>query len=576
MPTRPFVRRNVPVILLAALALTLAFALPWPDIAAVHAAPQNQRPGRAGDPARDPTLPTSSIRGRVLIAGTTTPVRGAEVRARASDGRENRLVTSDSDGSYEVRDLLAGKWLVTVSKAGFVSQQYGQRRPLEAVKPIELRAGQRVTANLELTRGGVISGRIYDEFGDPVAGARVQVLRQRLSAQGRRELTPTGAADQTDDTGAFRVFALPPGNYYVTAVLRTGAVDTSPIESPATAPTYYPGTTTLAGAQRISVGPGEEQVNINFPVPPVRVVRVSGTLLTSTGAPPSGAQVSLRSTVDSGPMTYAVGNFGVVRQGGAFTIVNVPPGSYTLMAQAQIRTAPGVPSAPQRESAFLPLTVGGEDVTGLTVITTKGATVNVLVAVDTGTVLPPGAGLQLTAQSMRGMRMMNGSRPGIRTFTLSGLEPDQWLFGVDGLPEGWAIKTIEANGLDVTDTLLDLSGGETTALRIVVTDRTTDLSGVVTMRGQPAANMPVVIFPDDPSRWTIQSRYVRSVRTDDQGRYRIRGLPPDPRYLAVALDYLEDGQYQDPELLDQLRRIAVAVPLREAEKRSLDLRLTAR
>ena len=39
---------------------------------------------------------------------------------------------------------------------------------------------------------------------------------------------------------------------------------------------------------------------------------------------------------------------------------------------------------------------------------------------------------------------------------------------------------------------------------------------------------------------------------------RIRALPPDDRYLAVAVDYLEEGEAGDPEFLEQIRASATS------------------
>jgi hypothetical protein len=83
-----------------------------------------------------------------------------------------------------------------VSKTGFITQQYGQTRPFAAAQPLTVGERQSLQANFTLGRAGAISGRVLDEFGDPVAGARVQVLRSRY-ARGRRTLAPTGVGDQT-------------------------------------------------------------------------------------------------------------------------------------------------------------------------------------------------------------------------------------------------------------------------------------------------------------------------------------------------------------------------------------------
>lgn len=81
----------------------------------------------------------------------------------------------------------------------------------------------------------------------------------------------------------------------------------------------------------------------------------------------------------------------------------------------------------------------------------------------------------------------------------------------------------------------------------------------------------MVVFPEDSSKWTYPSRYVRTARSDDQGLFRIRGLPPDGGYRAIAVDYLEDGESADPELLQRMKDRATSFSLREGETRDLEL-----
>jgi hypothetical protein len=72
------------------------------------------------------------------------------------------------------------------------------------------------------------------------------------------------------------------------------------------------------------------------------------------------------------------------------------------------------------------------------------------------------------------------------------------------------------------------------------------------------------------------TRYVRSVRGNQQGTFTMRGLPGGVGYLAVAVNYLEEGEAQDPEFLRQLRDRASSVSLREGETKTVELRVVER
>ncbi len=219
-----------------------------------------------------------------------------------------------------------------MSRTGFTSLLFGQRRPFEAATSIDLSEGETFTANLALTRGGAIHGRVIDEFGEPIAGTRVQVLRSRM-VQGRRRLQSMGPGDQTDDTGAFRVYGLPPGDYYVTA--STGPADSVRRDPPI----YFPGTPSFTEAQAISLAAGTE-ASADFQLQPFRNARVSGMVFNSSGAPVA-AMVQLSSeAVGMGPSFENAGDpraFMMMADSGPdgrFTIDNVPPGPYTLTANS--------------------------------------------------------------------------------------------------------------------------------------------------------------------------------------------------------------------------------------------------
>jgi hypothetical protein len=85
----------------------------------------------------------------------------------------------------------------------------------------------------------------------------------------------------------------------------------------------------------------------------------------------------------------------------------------------------------------------------------------------------------------------------------------------------------------------------------------------------------VVVFAEDAARWTYPSRFVRSERADDRGAFRITGLPPGD-YLAAAVEFLEDGDTQDPEILERLRSRAARFALAEGERRTIELQSVER
>ena len=353
-----------------------------------------------------------------------------------------------------------------------------------------------------------------------------------------RRLEDVGAADQTDDTGAYRIFGLPPGDYYVAASLRMAPPDS--VVQTTYSPTYYPGTGELAQAQRIRVDLGTESTAI-FPLLPVRSVNVTGTVLTSSGGP---ANAFLNLVSDAAEFGTPLGIGGVTQPDGTFTIPDVPPGRYTLNASLR--------GDGPAEAGSMPLTVVNDDVTGNTIVTGGLATLKGRFVADAGVVgAMPDALLVATAARPGGTVLASGSG---KTFELDELS-EPFTLRVEYLPDGWGVKSIVVNGVDVIDSKIELAANQEAEAEVVLTNRLTRITGTVSAEGQPV-KAEVIVFAADSSKWAYPSRFVRTVSADEKGQFRISGLPPSDRYLAVATDYLEDGEHHDPEFLERMRDAA--------------------
>ena len=546
-----------------------------------HLGAQARRGGPPGPPRTGPTTITATavISGRV-VAVTGGPVRGAEVRVRDANGRDNRLITTDGAGRFEVRDLTPGQWTVRASKAGYITQSFGQRHPLEQPETVTLENGQRFVADLVLMRGGAIGGRVIDEYGDPVFGARVQVLRSKM-VRGRRQLATAGIPDDTDDRGAFRIFGLPPGDYYVAVGLR--ALDDNSIRRMANVSTYYPGTQNIGQAQRITLGAGDDQSGIVIATSTGATgVSVSGRVLTAAGVPGRGAMMNLLNAEDFGTDAASRGIVFDADPTGRFTAANVPPGNYLLDVMVQTGNGPG-----SAEHALLPLGVGSENLSGVSVVTRQPLRITGVIVTDDDARGPIPAELPFSI----GLENVDGSRSSQYEGTIAPLRPTgtgrpapgqlnfiglgRVTLNVTGLPDGWMVKAIELNGNDVTDSVIDLNAyGAAASARIVLTNRGAEVNGTIALRGEPT-QASVVVFPDDPSRWAYPSRFVRAMRSDREGRFRIADLPP-ARYRAVAIDVLEQDEFQDPEFLQRIEGSATSFSLGEDEKRTIALTPIAR
>ena len=528
---------------------------------------------------------TATIRGRVTVALTGEPIRGATVQASASERETGVMLraTTDVQGRFEIPDVSPGQYRVRASRTGFVSRQLGQLGPFESVDPIAVRPGQVITADFPLARGAAISGLVFDDQGDPVAEARVNVMRVQI-VQGRRRLVPVGSTPVTDDRGVYRVYGLPPGEYFVSATIGRETLTVASSGSStlfvngviagsagsgstsAFAPTYYPGTARAGDAHRVTVRLAEDVINVNFSLVPARLVRVSGRVFNQSGEPVQ-ARVELVPDIE-GQRTNAHST--TTADDGSVAINGVPPGTYHVGVLGRI-TADNPP-----EVAWVPIDVGAGDASELIVVTSHGATV-------AGTVKPEGtsrtsmAAIRIVAQPSS---VRAGSGDIVAPVVADGFELEGLLgpytIGVDRLPPGWVVKSITVAGTDVTDGMVDFRGSEYLDVQVLLTNRLAELYGTVRTNGRAAARAQVLVFPDDASRWTGTSRGIRTARADQNGGFAVRGLLPNRRYLAVAVDYLNDGEEQDPEFLQRMKPRGTVVAVTSDQNRTQDLTLVTR
>lgn len=528
---------------------------------------------------------TTVIRGQVLAADTGRPLRRARIRLSAPElGNEPRTTSTNLDGRYEIKDLPAGRYTIQVSRSGYLSLNYGQRRPLEQGKPLQV-SDKQVIENIDfaLPRTSVITGRITDEFGEVVSDAQIFAMRSTYFL-GRRRIAPAGPVARTDDAGQYRIAGLPPGTYVVMATLReTWTVNEKGVEQTiGYAPTYFPSATTVANAQRVTVGIAQEVGGTDFSLIPGRAVTITGTATDSRGRPLAGRRVGVSQEI-VGPAggSYMSAGGATIGPDGTFTIRNVAPGEYRLGTSTTIDSATS--TTPIHEAARIPLVItDGADVTGVTLTTSAGWSVSGRIVTEDGSIP------SLARDRIRILgRLVDGDmnpRTGDFIAADSGRVKEDWTFlttNIFGLariratlPDGWAVKSILHEGHDIADTPMELrSGEELSSIQVVVTNRVTTLTGQLNdEKGTPLTYGTVVVFANDRQKWVEESRWVRAARPDQQGEYQIKGLPPG-EYLAVALEYVEDGIWHDAEYLDSIREHAQKLTLREGQSESILLKL---
>jgi uncharacterized protein (DUF2141 family) len=550
-----------------------------PIIAVPGGAPGQPVPrGVPGTPPRDnqQKAGTAVVRGRVFAADTGQPLRKAVVRANSAELREGRVATTDEQGRYEIKELPAGRYNLNASKGSYVNLSYGQTRPFEPGKPLEILDGQTVEKmDFSLPRGAIMTGRVVDEYGEPVADAQVVPLRS-MNQGGRRRMAPSGRMSMTNDIGEFRIFGLPPGQYAISATLRSGMMmNAQSDDRSGYAPTYFPGTANAAEAQRLTVGIGQTLTDITIALLPTRTSRVSGTVVDSQGRPLSNGMVMV--VQRSGTMGFMMNAGGMIRPDGSFTVNGLAPGDYMLQASLPGGLGEG------QEMATLPVTVAGDDITGIRLTTAKPSTLSgVIVFTDRAAASSLRPAMLRPAASPKDpeeMLPMMGGGPGRvnddYTFEIKA-RPGRAVVRMMSATPGWALKSVRVNGTDVTDDGFDVRPNEEiSGIEIEMTNRQSDVSGlVINAKGEAVKDYSLIVFAQDRERWSPASRYLRMSRPDQDGRFKVTGLPAGA-YYAVALEYVEPGDATDPEFLDRIVQKAVRFSLNDGETKTMDLRIVS-
>lgn len=522
--------------------------------------PDPQRPQAARTPP-----PTGVIRGRV-VGSDGLPLPYAVVRLDVPSRPE--IVRTGVDGRFELRGLPSGTHRVSASKAGYFEREI--QVPLTQAEAMG-------DSRLSLDAWGIVAGRVFDEYGDPVQGAQMEVLHLRYEG-GRRRLVPAQSLGRaTDDHGAYRLFGLRPGQYVVSAEVG-GANATADL--PGYARTLFPGTALAGQAQFVTVGQVAEVTGVDFGIVRAATATVSGRYVNVKDDPTGGSLQLLPSQHSLSAMGAPVG--ARIFPDGRFEFPNVPPGEYVIQGYRG-RTSPSA----EGEFGAARVTVTDGDVRGVIVRTSAGSSIRgrILFEPTLGSITPNPweVGLSPIPVDYDLSPPNNFASADIRpngSFVIEGINGPRRL-EVLSAPPGWVLKEIRAGGINVTDQILPFGTADESLrdVEVVLTDRISELIGSVRDdRARPMVAATVIAFSTDRSHWYPRSRYVQRVPTEADGSFSIAGLPAGTYYAVPVRDVPADGAdaWQEPAFLESLLPAAMNVLVGEGVKASASFRLSGR
>jgi len=488
------------------------------------------------------------LSGSVVNAATGEPVRRATVGVQflggMRPGAAAQTTTADGGGHFEFSGLTPGQYQLWGERRGYPRQNFSGGLSISRDQP---------EVAFRMMPYSAITGRVVDEYGDPIMGATIQLVRSEIFG-GRRQMRPAPGA-VTNDMGVYRAAALPPGRYYISAAARMpGASGGDTVYGRS----IYAGAAELATATAVELEPGAD-ARADFRLEPEQVYGVRGAVAEAEVA--GGISVNL---VRRGARENFGGQSHAVRlQGdGSFEISGVAPGQYLLVAGSY--TASGLQTA---ESEVV---VGHADVEGITLVLRRGAEITGHVRVEEkegGAALDTSRiGINLDPRET-GIQPILSARlkPGM-TFSITDATPGEYVLRMQ-LPEPYYVKTATAGGVDALAGPITIRRGEVAPpLDLVIGSSGGEVSGTVKIQDRPAANCAVLLTPrSGPSR-----SLERITATDQNGKFLLGAVAPGD-YLAYSWRDVNTVEYGNAEVLE--RYSAEGVTVTKGGKQTVELKL---
>jgi hypothetical protein len=496
----------------------------------------------------------------------------------------------------------------------------GAKAPLRSGSGVVVADGQRVAdLSLKLSRGAVLTGTVYDTDGRPMPGVPVMAWEIRTALSGERTLSMPrtgGEAFPTDDRGMFRLFGLPPGEYTVgtawffrgaSAVVPSdeeiraafaltsgttsvqagtgparpagaGAAANAPAAVPpstrAYSPVWAPDTTDPLGAQTYRLAAGDERTDVDIRMQFLPMSSLEVTFADADGSTPrvemALSRMSSLEALNSGQITF--------NSSGRYQFGHLAAGNYGLVVFAEATA-----DKPAR-STSMPVTIAGTEPVMLAITLQPQAPV-IARTVFEGSVLPPPllSTARVILQAVRGsigsVNSVRSTTDAAGVATITGIAPGRYrvVASIPGqsqtAPNAWNVKSVFADGADVTDLPLTIPPGSSPAITVTFTDQISEVSGrIVQASGQPGTDYFVVAIPADRQYWVAGSRRVISARPDISGRYVFRGLPAGEYRIAVTTE-LDSQDLGDATALERLLPASAPVTIGVGEKKTFDIKL---
>ncbi len=524
--------------------------------------PEAQSFPASQNPAALAAVPSGyRIAGTVVSKADGRPLARARITVRdAIDPKKFLSIVTAEDGKFEFTGLPAGKYSLTGARRGFISASYDQHDQYSTaiVTGAEL---DTETLVLRLAPDAVITGKVLDEFGEPVRHATVQLYFDDHS-RGVDQIRQSRGA-QTDDLGEYEFTPLRPGTYFLSvngtpwyavhppseaasSGLRgselgsesgSESVTDQQTESPAAIDrsldvaypiTYYPDARDADDAMPIPIR-GGERVEADFHLSPVPSLRLRFRTLDNGKHGYSFPQLE-QPTFD-GSTTSVQGSGVNVVAPGVMEIAGIPAGRYN------VRLGGGTVS----QMNGVDLEKDGEEIDASK--SEAVSSVKFSVQIPGEPTLPP----HLTVGLRSGNRMVAASQAvdskgeaELQQVTVGKYEVMVW-----GGDKPYSISHISAEGAELTGHTLNLAAGSAASVSLTLVGGSVEVQGTAKSAGKAVAGAMVVLVPQSPD---TDHDLFRRDQSDLDGTFSLHNVVPGP-YTLLAIENGWDLDWSQPGVI---------------------------
>jgi len=452
-----------------------------------------------------------------------------------------------------------------------------------------------------MVQAGTVSGKVFDSNGKPFFNAIVGVLRPGYM-RGNPSLEAVDGKT-TDDLGAFRIYPLPPGEYYVTVMPNFPGTRSTP--GPAAdiqVTTLFPNATTLDAATKITLAPGQEASGTDVHVRTARTFTISGVVSSTFPAPPARIArggVALPTTAVLALASREVNGFSDILGGvttiadaeGKFQISNVLPGSYDLYARLPIDKGWGGLAPPERATtpaAFgrAVVEVRGNDVDNVRIVVHQGMDVRGRIMVDN---MPKAAKVYLNLIPDESLDRVGDQ---LITNTMGQVVSYRPTIAADGsfaiplVPEGHYriavqihepgatyLADIRQGTASVYDNGLQVGNSEVAPLEVDIRTNGGSVDALVLGADQkPAAGKTVVLVPTQRRQNPVL--YIVG-QSDSQGQVVMSNVAPG-QYKLFAWDSVSAGAWMNAEFMKKVEEAGTTVTVGAGTRHTAQVRMIPR